>query len=316
VITNLDIQTGDADPFVDNCETVEVSFDVGNVGFGTQTDVRPVSVTSPSHPGIDGSITFPAQYAASLGACGSTTGTFTFTGSGLSTNDTVEFLVEVTSDELDAQLSGQVETQTFAIQFTESDLQAQASLVFDFETDLDGWTVTDPPFNRMSGGGGDGTTWRLESSSALDNQCDRIRSPLMQLEATSTLSLWNNFDIEPLSGGTWYDRANVALVNGSGTKVVVEPDAGRQYNAAPGGPGTYSGCNDGETGWADTNNTWGTSTWSAAEFGAVAPPGLSQIEVTYSTDAGLAQVGFWFDEVVVTDLSVQVPDAQSDVCGP
>ena len=81
-------------------------------------------------------------------------------------------------------------------------------------------------------------------------------------------------------------------------------------------PGSYGGCNEPEEGWADTANTWGTSSWSASAFGGVAPAGLSQLEVIYGTDAALALRGFWFDEVTVTDVGLQVPDTSSDTCSP
>jgi hypothetical protein len=310
----FDVLTGDSDPLVDNCENTRVYFPITNIGTGTQTDVRAVSVTSPSHPGIDPSITFPADYG-NLAACGTVFGWFDFRATGLAFDDVLEFDVEVTTDELDAQLPGQVKTATFGIGFTESNLQAQASRLFTFETDLEGWTLEDGTFTRTGGGGGDGTVFKLASSAFVNNQCDRVRSPLMDLAATSTLSIWNNYDIEPFSGGTWYDRANVALVGASGARTVVNPSAGRLYNASNGGPGQYTGCNDGEMGWAALNNTWGTSSWSAANFGAMSPAGLVQIEVTSSTDAALANRGFWFDEVNVTDLSLQVADTQSNACG-
>ena len=78
------------------------------------------------------------------------------------------------------------------------------------------------------------------------------------------MELWNNYDIEPLSGGTWYDRANVGLIDTAGERTLVTPSSGRPYNADSSGPGTYGGCNEPEEGWADVNNTWGTSFWSPA----------------------------------------------------
>lgn len=311
----LQIFTGDGDAFLDNCENGRIYFPVTNIGAGSQTDVRIVSVSSPSHPGIDASVTFPAVIAPSLVACGETVAHFDFRATGLAHNDTLELVVEVTSDELDAQLSGQVRTQTFSVPFTESDLAAPATQNFTFESGLDGWVLENGTFNRVGGGGGGGSTFSLQSSNAIDNACDRIRSPLLGLSPTSTLSLQNNYDIEPFSGGTWYDRANVALVGSDGSRVVVNPTGGRLYNAGPGGPGSYSGCNDPEMGWADANATWGASTWNAGAFGGVAPSPLVQLQVTYGTDGALAERGFWFDQVSVTDASLQVPDTQSNTCG-
>ncbi len=314
--SSLQIFTGDGDAFLDNCEDARISFSLTNIGTGAQTDVRITSVTSPTHPAIDGSITFPPTITPSLLACGTAAGFFDFRATGLAHNDTVEFAVEVTSDELDAQIPGQVRTQTYSVSFTESDLSAPATQNFTFESGVDGWVLESGVFTRTGGGGGSGSTFSMKSSNAVNNACDRIRSPLLGLASTSTLSLQNNFDIEPFSGGTWYDRANVALVGTDGSKVVVNPTGGRLYNAAPGGPGQFTGCNDGEMGWADTQATWGGSTWNAGAFGALNPAPLSQLQVTYSTDALLAQVGFWFDQVSVTNASLQVPDTQTNTCGP
>jgi hypothetical protein len=310
------VQTGDGDPFVDNCEQAEVTFSITNVGNGTQTDVRALSVTSPSHPAIDASITFPPTYTASLAACGAVNGTFTFEGTGLAQNDTIEFLVEVTSDELDAQVSGVGKTATYAVEFTENDLAAPGSVLYDFEADLGGWALESGIFNRTGGGGGNGTTFKVESSAFLPSQCDKIRSPLLQVQPTSTLSLWSNYDIEPLTA-TWYDRANVALAGPGGSRTVYEPDGGRPYQISPPPPpGAFSGCNDAEPGWAGANTSWAASTFSAPAFGGETPGGLGQLEVTYSTDTGDHRLGFWFDEVNLTNVALAVADGQSDVCGP
>jgi hypothetical protein len=150
----------------------------------------------------------------------------------------------------------------------------------------------------------------------LADQCDKIRSPVMLLEPTSTLSLWNNFDIEGFdpASGSWYDRANVALEGGDGSRTVVNPSGGRTYNVVLGGSGNFTGCNTGEIGWAGSFPTWASSTWSAANVGAVGAGKAVQIEVTYSTDAFLQPRSFWFDQVEVTDLSLLTPDTQGNVC--
>ena len=59
--------------------------------------------------------------------------------------------------------------------------------------------------------------------------------PVMVLSATSTLTLHNNFDIEPfyVPGGVWYDRANIGVHEvTTGTRTAVSPDGGRLYNAS------------------------------------------------------------------------------------
>jgi hypothetical protein len=309
--------TGDLDGFIDNCENVRVYFGISNVGTGANTNLRPVSVTSPSHPTT--TIDFPLEYADSLAACDTAIGWFDIRADALTTSGAIEFVVEVTSDELEAAVPGQVRTETFSLTPTEVDAQEFASRLWDFEANLDGWTVVDPIFNRTShgaGGAGNGTQFSVDSSTALADQCDKIRSPFMLLEPTSTLSLWNNFDIEPFDpgSGSWYDRANLALEGADGSRTVVNPSGGRTYNVVLGGTGSFSGCNTGEIGWAGSFPSWASSTWSAGNFGGMAPGGPVQIEVTYSTDAFLQPRSFWFDQVEVTDLSLLIADTQGDVC--
>ena len=245
-------------------------------------------------------------------ACEVSPGTVTIQAGGLAINDPVAIRVDVTSDELAPQVRSQIVQIGLP---TEGDFQTFATKTFSYETDLEDWDLVQGTFARTGGGGGDGTTFSVDSSAFLDAQCDQIRSPVISLSATSTLSLWNNYDIEPLSSGTWYDRANVGIVDATGARTVVDPDGGRLYNASAGGPGNYTGCNDPENGWADTMSTWGTSSWSAAALGSGGLAGqLVQIDVVYGTDGALANRGFWFDEVTVTDFDLQVADGQSDVC--
>jgi hypothetical protein len=301
------IETGDGDLFLDNCEAATVTFDVTNNGTGTQTDVRIVDVVPLSHPETQVTTPFPSTIAASLAACATVQGSFDLVGDGLAFDDTLELRIDVTSDEL----GGVVKSTTVSIPSTASDLQTFATRTFDFEADLNGWSVLQGTFNRSGGGGGNGTTFALRSSTFLDAQCDRVRSPTMRLTPTSTLSLWNNYDIEPLSAGTWYDRANLGLIKQSdGSRTIVGPSGGRLYNAVPGGPGVYTGCNDGQPGWAGAQPTWGTSTWTAAALQSPAFAGqFVQLEMTYATDASLALRGFWFDQATLTNVEFQVPDA-------
>ena len=83
-----------------------------------------------------------------------------------------------------------------------------ASKTFSFEADLEDWAVAQGTFNRSSAlGGVGGTNWAVESSTSLDNQCDRIRSPLMRMQSTSTHSLETNYDIDGVTaGGQHHDR--------------------------------------------------------------------------------------------------------------
>ena len=308
----LFISTGDGDASIDNCETASMTFYVVNSGIGALSNARIVSVTSPSHSSISVNTTFPSALSpSSLAEVASGSGSFGFTAEGLNFGDTVTFLVQVTAD----ALSGTVKSQMLDIFSAESDLQNFASRTFSFESDAQGWQVVEGTFNRASSGGGaQGTSWYEASSAYLNDQCDQIRSPWMALSGTSTLSLWNQFEIEPIyQSETWYDRANVGIFEvDSGSRTPVNPDGGRPYNAS-GFQGTCGTA--GQAGWADTAASWGESTWSAAALGAAGLAGqLIQLDVRYGTDQSLNGFGFRFDQVTVTDVTLLVPDVQPDNC--
>ncbi|MCG8460845.1 MAG: hypothetical protein MI919_31560 [Holophagales bacterium] len=304
------IDTGDADQFLDSCEDATVTFDIENIGNATLTNVRVVGVTSPTHPGIDFTIGGLGVVAASLSQCSTAVGSFTMTAVDVSFGDIVELVVEFTADEI-APLT---KTVTLTIGDLESDFQTFATKTFDFETDTEGWVLESGTFDRsMAVGGASGSAWAMNSSTLLDNQCDRIRSPVFIPSATTTLVVWNNYDIEDFSG-QWWDRANVATLDGTGSRSVIEPDGGRAYDATPDAL-QYSGCNAGEPGWAGTTNgqSWSPSTWTAGALDSTTLNGQqTRLEVTYSTDGAAVERGFAFDRVILTDVDLQVADAQAN----
>ncbi len=300
--------TGDGDTFIDNCEDATLTFDVNNTGLGSLTNVRITSVTSSSHPATIINTTFPAAVSPSTLAQGATgSGSFDFTAAGLVFGDTLVFEVTVTSDEI---FPG-VKTRTLTLTDAESDVQALSSKTWDFESGMDGWTLIDGTFNQTTAGGGaNGSSGYLASSALIDERCDQVRSPTMQLTPTSTLTLENNYDIEANSG-QWWDRANIGVVE-NGNRSAVNPDGGRLYNASGAGATCAT---TGQEGWADVNNTWGPSSWTASALGSVALAGTPiQLDVAYGTDFSVVGQGFWFDQVTVTDIELIVADAQSDSC--
>ena len=305
----------DGDAFLDNCEEGTVTISIANVGTGEQTGVRITGVRPVDHPAMVVTTPLPLEVAADLAACETAQAQVGLYADGLSPGDAVDLEVDVTSD----QLSPLIKTLTvrIAVPGAEGDLESFAAKTFSFETDLESWRLQEGTFDRADTGGGDGTTWFVASSDGLNDRCDRIRSPIMVLSPASTLALWNNVDVEPQSSGSWYDRANVGVVD-SGERTLISPDGGRLYNADSNGPGNYGGCNEPEEGWAGTEDTWDTSSWTAAALQSGVFAGrFVQLEVTYGTDAALAERGFWFDQVTVTDLDLAVDDAQSDACaGP
>jgi hypothetical protein len=306
----LSVSTGDSDAYLDNCEEASMTFDVNNTGLGTLTNTRIVSVT-PSNGSVIVTSGLPAAISPSTLAEGSTgSGSFSFTAGGLAPGETLTFQVEVTADELASPAFADLSELS-----TETDLTFTPTLTYSFEADSEGWTTVQGTFGRSStGGGANGTSWHEQSSASLDNQCDQIQSPVLVFSSTSTLTLSNQYDIEPLYNGTaWYDRANVGVVDvTTGTRTPVSPDSGRLYNAsvANGTCGT-----NGQDGWADTAATWDSSSWSASALGSAGLDGEAvQFDIRYGTDPSINGSGFRFDEVTVTDVSVLGADGQNDIC--
>ncbi|MCP4557821.1 MAG: hypothetical protein GY836_20630, partial [Herbaspirillum sp.] len=260
---SLMITGGDSDAYLDNCENGTMTFDVSNTGAGTLTNVRILGMT-PSNAGVVVTTGFPAAISPStLGQGATGTGSFSFTAGGLSSGETLTFTVEVTANELAASKSAGLDVLS-----TETDLTLVPAQSYTFETGTDGWTTIQGTFNRSSSGGGaGGTSWYEQSSANLDNQCDQIQSPVMVLTATSTLTLSNNYDIEPMyTNNEWYDRANVGIVDvATSSRTLVSPDGGRLYNAT----GVNGNCGtSGQDGWADAATTWAASTFSAGALGS------------------------------------------------
>jgi hypothetical protein len=305
----LSTLVGDADAFADNCENLTLSFDVANTGLGTLNDVRITGVTVVSPTGTVILTTFPAAVSPPiLGPGAGGTASFDFHTGGLAFGDDLVFQVSITSDEIFPI----IKSETFTLTNAESDLQAVASKTWDFETDREGWTVITGTFNRAtSGGGAGGSAGYMASSSGLNDRCDQVRSPVIQLTAGSTLSLQNNYEIENFSGGQWWDRANVGIFDG-GSRSAVNPNDGRLYNASGAGATCAT---TGQSGWANVNGSWGASTWSAAALASASHAGKPvQLDIAYGTDSSVNGKGFWFDKVTVTNIELLVADAQDDVC--
>lgn len=304
----LSFNSGDADDFIDNCESATGTFTVTNTGIGTLTNVTLDGVISTSHPltAIDmvGVITPNVLAEGESG-----TGTFDFTAKGLSHLDTLIFEATALAAELDGERTG-----SLSVGSAESDAQAVASVTYDFEADTNGWQVISGTFNRtdLNGGGANGTSFYEQSSSFLADQCDHVRSPIVSLSATSTLTLSNRFDIEPeFSPGVWYDRANVGIYDiGDGSRTLVTPSGGRKYNAS-GANGTCG--TEGQGGWAATMDSWAGSAWTATALKSAEFAGKPiQLDIRYGTDALEHGYGFRFDEVTLSDVELVVPDGQTD----
>ncbi len=97
--SDIVINTGDGDPFLDNCESATLSFTVSNTGTGTLTNVQLVSVTPLTHPTTVIDTVLPAPISASLVECDTANGSFNFTPHGMSFGETTQLLVEVSADD-------------------------------------------------------------------------------------------------------------------------------------------------------------------------------------------------------------------------
>ena len=310
------ISGGDGDPFLDNCELDTVAFSISNSGGVDLTNVRITNVTAVTHPASTILTTFPSTIAASMPAYATAQGSFQVIASGLTFNGESDFLVEVTADEF----NGSTRSQLVKVLQTESDLVTYASHTFSFETDFEGWSTQSGTFDRVTGSGAAGTNVHLSSSSNLDNACDVVRSPLIRLTDTSTLSMWVRYQIQAASGGQHHDRANVSLVGAAdGGRTLIKPTGGHVYDAPDGAPnGTCD--TTGQAGWDGTTPNYPTVYYKAAWSAAALNPGgaftdvPAFLQINYGTDASISLEGFDFDEVTLTDFTVQVPDAHSDDC--
>ena len=139
-----------------------------------------------------------------------------------------------------------------------------------------------------------------------------MRSPVVKLTPTSTLEIYNQFQIEPIIDA-WYDRANIGLHEvASGARTTVVPGFGRPYTAS----GPNGTCvTGGQPGWAGPGPGWLPSQWSAADLDAAGRAGRQlQVSAAYGTDPLVSLDGLQIDEVTLTDFELQGADAQDDLC--
>ncbi len=309
------VETGDGDPFVDNCELARLTFNVVNTGGVNLTNVRVTSIT-PSNPQTTILTPLPIALGVLGAGCGGVNATapatFRFQAGGLPLQSTLTFNVTVQANGLSQPVTG-----TLTVREAETDL-VLGNAVFDFESGTQGWTAVSGTFARsnLPPAGAEGTAHYMKSSSAVDSACDRSRSPKVRLTSASTLSLFNRFVTEPETPATpFYDRGNVGIVNAQGQTTIVSPDGGRSYNAL----NSYTGCNNG-SGWATStvnpvDPQFAQSSWSAAALNAASYAGQEvQIEVAYGTDNLTSLAGFQFDQVRLNNVLLRGPDQQSNVC--
>jgi hypothetical protein len=312
------ILTGDGDVYLDNCELATFAFEVENAGSMNIEDVE-VTITPLSHPGTEILTPLPIELGdVPGGACGSPSTivpvTVKFRPQGMGFDEPLQLEIAVSG--VAGGLPNPSLVGTFTLEGSESDFQFFTSKAWSFESgaagDLQSWRIVSGTYAPASPGA-NGTLFHLASSALLAGQCDRIQSPEVKLTATSTLSLFNQFNTEPPSPLGTYDRANVGIFDrGSAARTTLVPTGGRLYNAA--GPNGVC-VTAGQAGWAG-EGAFAQSTWSAA---ALNPGGQftglrTRIDVAYGTDPLVQGQGFQFDEVVITNAEVQVADGATNVC--
>ncbi len=312
------ILTGDGDVYLDNCELARFSFELENAGSVNIADVE-VTITPLSHPGVEVLTPLPIELGEIPGgACGNASTivpiTVTFRPQGMSFDEPLQLEIAVSG--VATGLPNPSLVGIFTLDGTESDFQFFNTKAWSFENgaagDLQSWRVVSGTYTPTNPGA-NGTLFHLASAALTVSQCDRIQSPEVKLTATSTLSLFNQFNTEPPSPLGTYDRANVGIFDrGSGARTTLVPDGGRLYNAS--GPNGVC-VTAGQAGWAG-EGAFTQSTWSAT---ALNPGGQhtgqrTRIDVAYGTDPLVSGQGFQFDEVVITNAEVQVPDVVGNSC--
>jgi Bacterial Ig domain len=318
---DLDVVGGDADVFLDNCETGQLTFTVQANGTQPLTNVRVTSVTS--DPGLSFTPATPIPIAASLPPCGEASATINFAaGSGLTFDQSIDVEIEITADEIFPQ----TRTLNYTITNVESSFVATATKTWSFESDLEGWKVAGGTFTRDNAAPGGAPppaplTFYVKSSSLADSICDRLQSPVIRLSATSTLSLYTAFQTEPTSPLGTCDRANVGLIDlddPAQPRTTVSPSGGNVYTttATTGGACVTTG----QPGWNGSSAGYPAfttaSTWSAPSLnpGGAFTGKRAVIDYAYGTDGSASLDGVRFDHVTLTDFDLQVADTQDNEC--
>jgi hypothetical protein len=303
---------GDSDYFIDNCEVAKLSIPLGNNSTTTLTNVVITAAASTSHPTSVLLTSLPKPVAASLPSCANTAAVVEFQARALAAGQTFEADITIDADQIAPTVVHVVSERP-----TEGNFQTEATFTWNFLADEQGWVEEQGTFVRVIAGIGSpppDAGW-FQSSSTLPDQCDVVRSPLVRLSATSTLSMQNHFEIEPFfaGGGVWYDRANLVFRNyESEETTLVSPSSGRAYNASgPNGScGTFL-----QAGWAGNFQTWAASNWSAAALQAPTLAGKpGNLVVRYGTDPADERNGFRFDLVTLTNFDREIADAQGNSC--
>ncbi|MCZ6650690.1 MAG: hypothetical protein O7D35_08470, partial [Acidobacteria bacterium] len=305
--------TGDQDGLADNCELATLSYELENAG-GSASGMVTSTVTA-----LDGRSRVVGggvwQYVGGgAGALSgllpgeSVTAFFSADLAGWDGPGVAPFAVQTVASQSSGVVTVDLETAI------EEDPPLYATQSFDFEGGSQGWTGDG--FVLSTSRANSGTQSFHGGTTSASWLCQHLLSPVFRLDPAggAAVAMQVYADIEPFSSGTWWDRANVHLLEvDTGRHVLLTPLSGRAYTADPAASLEGQLCHvDLEEGWAGNLSppfaavSFDLSPWSGREI---------RIEVNYSSDGGDDREGIYIDDVVFTGAATPPQDSQSDLCG-
>lgn len=293
--------TGDHDSIADNCELVTVQLNLVNDGNTPLSNVRLASVTS-SNPAARIVSALP-QLAGSLAVGATVPVAFKFylgrVGVSATCGDVLSFSATASSDQSPPSV------RTFTLTAERS--TTSGPLSYGFETSSSPWTPVAGPDPWKAGTGAPGSAGgSLQFRTGVNNDCVGVQSPIIKPSATSTMSMWVNYQLENGS----FDRANMRAVDTTtGAKTLLTP-TGAVYNTTANVDLLCDNLGN-LKGWSGSHAVWAQANFS---LGAYAGKEI-RLEVRESTDQGITGTqGFWMDLVQVTNATQINCDAQSESC--
>ncbi len=292
---------GDADGIPDNCEATTVQYQVRNAGSLAAGPVT--SGVTTSHPGVTISPQTPCTLA-SLGPGATAACQFTFSLGG-ATAAGVPFVVTA-----DSTTNATPSVLPFVLP-AEADPHAYATLSYDFEVNLSGWTARN--FSLSSARAASGALSVHAGSTTVNNLCAKLTSQSLRLQPGGSPSLtFQMFAmIEPLTD-QWYDRANVHVIDlDTNEHILVAPSSGTPYNASGNIDGQMCHLND-QDGWGGPLGGFGAVGFDLSGFAGR----RVRLEINYNSDEGDNREGIYVDDVVLSGAAADPApaDPQADAC--
>ncbi len=291
--------TGDGDGIPDNCELTSFSYRLVNAGTAPSgpftaevSSLQPQAAVRAGalfrHPGLA-----PGQEATAL---------FTVDVAGAAPSAPLSFSVLVDSPE-----GGRVAQDLTAV--AEEDPPTYGAILYDFESGGQGWITSG--FTWSTARAASGARSFHAGSTSRSWLCSWLRSPRLRVApGGGSLDLQAYVDVESLSSATWWDRANVHVIDlASGAHVPVAPVSGLLYNATGGIVGNI--CHIAQQGgWAGN-----LAPFAPASFDLTPWAGREiQIEINYASDGSVNREGIYVDDILLAGVSLVPGDGQGDGC--